>query len=182
MNNSKHSIKTLLALILCGVGVIVSGCKSGITRVGYQLPAGAETQKLDKCPIAIQDNVKYDTNEVQVLGSIHSYDTGFSTDCDEAYTLDIFCREGCMLGADIINITEDKQPDFWSTCYRARAEFLRFKDRDKAQKLYSHARYAPQLIIDRSVKSGRRTRDVIIGTVAGGALGALITWEVTAPH
>jgi len=181
MKDGKLQLKTISIIILCGIAILASGCHSGITRIGYQLPVNTDTRKLDKCSIAIQSDAKYERTEVQLLGSIHSYDTGFSTDCDEAYTLDIFCREGCLLGADVINITQDKQPDLWSTCYRAKADFLRLNDREKAKKLYSDARCAPNLIIDRSVKSSKRTREMIASMVFGGALGGLVTWEATSP-
>jgi hypothetical protein len=123
-----------------------------------------------------------DTNEVVVLGTIHDYDTGFSIQCDEAYVLDIFCREGSMLGADIININEEKQPSVWtSSCYRAKAEFLRFKDREKAKDLVSDAKYAPEAIIERSAKYSKRSQEVIAGAVFGGLLGAIIVSAATDP-
>lgn len=175
-------MKTKLMMFLCGVAILVSGCAAGITRTGYQLPKNQERNKLQRCPIAIQCNAKYDGNNIVVLGSIHEYDTGFSVDCDEAYILDIFCREGCMLGADIINITEEHQPDLWSTCYRAKAEFLRVKDREQAKGLLSDPKYAPNLIIERSVKSKKRTRELITAGVLGGELGAIIVWSATTPH
>jgi hypothetical protein len=175
-------MKTTLMLLLCSAAILVSGCAAGITRTGYQLPKNQSAKDLERCPIAIQCNAKYDSNNVVVLGSILEYDTGFSTYCDEAYVLDIFCKEGCMLGADIINITEENQPDLWSTCYRAKAEFLRFKDREKAEGLLSDAKYAPNLIIERSVKSNKRTKEVITASVLGGALGAIIVWTATSPH
>jgi hypothetical protein len=125
----------------------------------------------------------YSPNDVEVLGSIHAYDTGFSTDCDEAAILDIFCREGNMLDVDIINITEEKQPNpLTSTCYRARAEFLRFKDREKAKDLVSDPKYAPNLIIERSIATGKRNREVITGAVLGGLLGAIVVTAATDPN
>jgi len=175
-------MKTILILLLSSVAMLISGCATGITRTGYQLPKDQEAKTMERCPIAIQCNTKFDTNNVEVLGSIHAYDTGFSTYCDEAYVLDIFCKEGCMLGADIINITDEDRPNFWDTCYRAKAEFLRFKDREKAKGLLSDAKYAPDLIIERSAKSKERTRDVIAASVLGGALGAIIVWTATSPH
>jgi hypothetical protein len=174
-------MKILLLMVLCGAAYLVSGCAAGITRTGYQLPKGQNSKDLQRRPIAIQCNGKFDTNDVEVLGSIHAYDTGVSTDCDEAYVLDIFCREGTMLGADLINITEEKQPNPWtSTCYRAKAEFLRFKDREKTKDLVSDAKYAPNLIIERSVAAGKRTRDVIVAAVVGGALGGVVGGAVGA--
>jgi hypothetical protein len=182
MKIDKRQMKAILTMSLGSVVILISGCAAGITRTGYQLPENMEAKSLEKCPIAIQRNAKYDSNDLVALGSIHSYDTGFSIDCDEAYTLDIFCKEGCMLGADLINITEEKQPDLWSTCYRAKAEFLRFKDREKVKGLLSDADYAPNLIIERSVKSQKRTREVIAASVLGGVLGTIVVWSATAPH
>ena len=169
-------------MVLCCTTLFVSGCAAGISRTGYQLPVGQTSKDLPRRPIAIQCNAHYNTNDVEILGSIHDYDTGFSTDCDEAAILDIFCREGSMLGANLINITEEKQPNFWtSSCYRAKAEFLRFKDREKAKGLLSDAKYAPDLIIERSVAAGKRNREVIAGAVFGGVLGAIIVTAVNAP-
>jgi hypothetical protein len=175
-------MKTTLMMVLCGAAILASGCAAGITRTGYRLPENQNSKDLQRCPITIQCNAKYDTNDVVVLGSIHAYDTSISTDCDEAYVLDIFCREACMLGADLINITEEKQADLWSSCYRARAQFLRFNDREKAKGLLSDAKYAPNLIIDRSVKSQKRNREVIAGAVLAGPLGMIVVWTATTPH
>jgi hypothetical protein len=139
-------------------------------RSGVQKPAPAS-----HC----QCNVPFNTNDVVVLGTIHDYDTGFSINCDEAAILEMFCREGTMVGADIVDITWERQPNPWtSTCYRATAEFLRFKDREKAKSLVSDPWYAPHLIIERSIISGQRNREVLIGAVSGGLLGGLIVTSV----
>jgi len=176
-------MKPALLMALCCASILASGCAAGISRTGYQLPAGQTSKDLPKRPIAIRCEWKYDTNDVVTLGTIHDYDTGFSTDCDEVYVLDVFCREGSMLGADIINITQEKQPSPWtSTCYRAKAEFLRFKDREKAIGLVSDAKYAPEAIIERAAKYSKRNTEVLAGEVAGGLLGAIVVSAVTDPN
>jgi len=163
--------------------VLASGCAAGISRTGYRVPAGQTAKNMPRRPIAIRYQMAYSTNDMEVLGSIHAYDTGLSTDCDEAAVLDIFCREGNMVGADIINITEEHQPNPWtSTCYRARATFLRYKDRDNAKDLISDPKYAPNLIIERSIASGKRTREVITGMVVGGVLGWIVVAGATDPN
>ena len=172
-------MKRTLMVVLSSAVIFVSGCASAIKRTGYQLSEGQSAKRLERCPVAIQCNANHEKTNVEVLGSINASDTGFSVDCDEAYVLDIFCKEACALGADLVLITEEKQPDFWSTCYRARAEFLRFKDRDKAKDLFSDARYAPELIIDRSEISKKRTRAVITGAVMGGVLGGIAASAAT---
>ncbi len=174
-------MKTTLSIIFCGIIVLLSGCAAGISRTGYKPPENKIATTPPR-PIAIQCNAKYDTNDVVVLGAIHAYDTGFSTACDEASILDIFCKEGNSLGADLIDLTEEKQPDFWSTCYRAKAQFIQFKDREKAKGLVSDAKFAPELVIERSVESKKRSRDLIMATVFGGALGAIIVTSVESSH
>ena len=168
-------MKTTLLMVLCCASILASGCAAGITRTGYQIPAGQTSKDLPRRPIAIRCNATYDTNDMVMLGSIHDYDTGFSTDCNEAAILDIFCREGCMVGADLINITEEKQPNPWtSTCYRAKADFLRFKDREKVKNLVSDAKYAPEEIAKRVAATHKRTEEVMVGVVVGGVAGGAI--------
>jgi hypothetical protein len=59
---------------------------------------------------------------------------------------------------------------------------LRFKDREQAKVLLSDAKYAPDLIIDRSEKSKKRAREIIAASVMGGLLGGLVVSAVTVPH
>ena len=168
-------MKIALLMILCGTVVLWSGCAAGIKRTGYQMPPGQTSKTLPRRPIALQCDVHYQTNDVEILGSIQAYDTGLSTDCDEAVVLDTFCREGMFLGADVINITQEKQPNPWtSTCYRAKAEFLRFKDREKSRDLVSDAKYAPEEIAKRVAVTHKREKEVITGVVVGGAAGGVI--------
>lgn len=169
---------TAVALVLLSFSI---GCATGLKRVGYQLPAGSDAKNLQRCPIAVRSGAHYDAAAVEVVGGLKAFDTGFSTTCDEAYILDLFCKEACAIGADVVNVTEEHQPDWWSTCYRANAEFLRYKDREQAKVLLSDAKYAPELIIDRAEKSKKRTRTIIAASVMGGVLGGLIATAVTTP-
>lgn len=179
-----YYLKTFL--ILCGATAILSGCTSGITRTGYRLPSGQTSVAATNSPIAIKCNAHYSTNDVVLLGSIHAYDTGFSTRCDEAYVLGIFSEEGRMLGADVINITEERQPDFWSTCYQAKAQFLHFKDRKMAMEVYSDPKYAPDLVAERSNKSiqleAAEAGGAIGGLIGGAIAVAIVTSESTPSH
>jgi len=176
-------MKLALMMILCCAAILASGCAAGITRTGYQLPPGQTSENLPKRPIAIQYQAKFDTNDVIILGTIHDYDTGFSTKCDEATVLDIFCREGSMVGADLIDITEEKLPNPWtSTCYRATAAFLRFKDREKAESLVSDAQYSPEEVAKRVAAANKRNEEIVVGAVAGGLVGATIVSAVTDPN
>jgi hypothetical protein len=48
-----------------------------------------------------------------------------STNCHAEAIEQILKCEAKKLDADIINIIELKPPDFWSTCYRVKAKFLK---------------------------------------------------------
>lgn len=120
--------------------IMFIGCSSTMTRYGYspqRLPINADT----KCNIPIKRNFSYEKNEVEILGSIKAGDSGFSVKCGEAYVLNQFQREACALGADLVNIINESRFDLLSTCYRAKAEFLRFKDREKVRNLASDPIY-----------------------------------------
>ncbi len=128
--------KTLLFLSL----VMFVGCASSMKRTGYNvkdLPVKTDAQ----CNIPIKRSLTYKNEEVDVLGTIQAGDSGFSVKCGEAYVLKQFQQEGCALGADLVNILDEKRIDILSSCYRAKAEFVRFKDREKAKSLASDPLY-----------------------------------------
>ena len=138
-------MKITLSTVWCGAALLLAGCAAGITRTGYKPTPNQSPGGTPGRPIAIQSHAIYNSDDVVVLGSIHVYDTGFSTACDEADVLGIFLKDASALDADLIDITEEKEPDFLSSCYRARATFLHFKDREKAKSLVSDAKYASYL-------------------------------------
>jgi len=152
--------------------LLLSGCAAGIKRYGYDLKLLEGAESMPRQPVAIQFQADYGEDEVEVLGRIRSYETGFAVKCDEGYVLDIFCTEARALGADVVNIVSEKHPNFWVTCYRAEAEFLRFNDRAKAQGLESDPQYAPELVAKRSKKTKDTMRastamSIVTGAVVG---------------
>ncbi|HEU6448510.1 MAG TPA: DUF1080 domain-containing protein [Verrucomicrobiae bacterium] len=176
-------MKIFSVMFLCFVALLISGCAVGISRTGYQLPRNKTTKDFEPCPIVLKADWKYDTNDVVLLGSIHDYDTGFSTHCDEVTVLDIFTREGCMLGADVINIIKEKDPSIWSSsCYRAKAQFLRLKDRSQVTNLVSDAEFSPERVRVHAEAIRKRNDKamigVMVGAAAGGAVGGVIVGEV----
>jgi hypothetical protein len=170
--------RALLSGLSAGL-LALCGCAAGISRQGYTLRDINKPGHPTDCHLTVKCNATYALADADVVGHIEAFDTSVSINCDEAYVLDIFCKEACALGADVVNVTDEHYPNFWSTCYRAKAEFLRYKDRDQVKLLVSDAKYDPQLIIQRSKESKKRTEAVIIATVMGGVLGGLI---VSAAH
>ncbi|MDP2906009.1 MAG: hypothetical protein Q8O22_06905 [Candidatus Omnitrophota bacterium] len=121
--------------------ILLAGCASVITRYGYDVKDISNKNAYLGCSIPIKKDLQYNKNDMEVLGSVKSGDTGFSLECGKGYVLGIFKQEACALGADLINITYERGFDIWSSCYRAKAEFLRFKDREKVKTLRSDAAY-----------------------------------------
>jgi hypothetical protein len=152
----------LLPLALCG-------CASGFSRHGYTKPDLISAPITGDQPIVIQCNATFDNADVVILGEIRAYDTGISLKCEESYVLGVFCQEGRALGADLVNVTKESYPDLWSTCYRANAQFVRFKDRAKASALVSDAKYNPALIAERSKETFRENAMLFSGDLVFGS-------------
>jgi len=129
-------------LILCVILFALSGCSVGIMRIGYSTPKDTAAINGASCNIAIKFQAKYSKDEVDVLGTIKSYATGLSINCGEINVLTIFYKDACAQRADIINIVEERQPDSWSTCYRAEAELIRLKDREKVLQARTDEKYS----------------------------------------
>ena len=136
----KHINRNLPFFLLLSISL--AGCASVITRQGYDLKDIPNRNAHLGCSIPIKKDFQYNKNEVEILGSIKSGDTGFSLECGKGYVLGIFRQEACALGADLINITYERGLDLWSSCYRAKADFLRLRDRDKTKSLGSDVAYS----------------------------------------
>ena len=114
--------RALLSGLSAGL-LALCGCAAGISRQGYTLGDVRQPGHPTDCHLAFKCKATYESNEVEVVGHIKAYDTSVSVTCDEAYILDIFSKEACALGADVVNVTDEHYPSFWSTCYQAKAEF-----------------------------------------------------------
>lgn len=160
-------IKSFLLIAL----VCLSGCVSGTSHRNNNTAATAPvapTAPAEPCRIAIKFRMKYDPANVEVLGSKQG------SQPDEGRVLQRFCNEACRLGADLVNILEEKQPDKWSSCYRAKVEFVRFKDRDVVKKLYSDISYDSQFVHQRVQEAKQRDRDEMRAAIIRGAIGGAV--------
>ncbi len=154
---------------------LLFGCAAAVKRQGYSV---VNSQIVADCKVLILGYEPFDPNRMELLGSIEMYDTGFSLYCDEEYVLRKMKEEACALGADIVNITDEKQPDFWSTCYRAKADFIRFKNREEAALIESDPHYDPVKVRERSQETWRRVQAAISAGIMGGTVGG----SMTIPH
>jgi hypothetical protein len=174
--------KIVLGLLLVLISNVL-GCYSSITRSGYSTK-DLKTNLSPCTDIIIKKNGSLSEDVATVVGKIKAGDTGFSFVCSEKYVLGIFRKDACGLEADIVNIIEETQPSFWrSTCYRAKADLLRCKDKNFLAQIKSDPQYTPELVNERSKKT------VILntagmgaaGVVGGGVLGAGIAVAMVSP-
>ena len=164
--------KRIISIMVCFLFLFAS-CTSSIKREGYVLDHSTVSQA-DCANTIIVRSLDYDPGLVVPLGKISASDSGFSVDCSEKFVIDSFKKDACAVGADIVNITKDSQPDFWSTCYRAEAELLRIKDREKLSNIKSDSRYSEQNVGHRSGYTECMNSGFIAATAFGGLVGALI--------
>ena len=151
----------------------LTGCSIGISRIGYNQTELKKNYNEQNCKLAIKCEAQYSSDEVEVLGKIRSYETGFSINCSEIEVLTIFCEDACALGADIVNLTWEELPHTaGSTCYRATAELLRLKDREAATQVKSDEKYYPENLIARAKLADkhfqRRIQKAIEEGIEGG--------------
>ncbi len=168
----KSSLGRLLEVrLLVGVLVLFAlvACTTSLKREGYTVGKTRPIRGACELPVKFQANVP--TENKTVLGKAWAGEPGMGTTCGQDYVLELFQEDACELKADFINIVEEHHPNFWSTCYRARAEFVALK---KKTKLVTDARYSPEEIQKSVLKGEELTKQAISAGVAGGAAGALI--------
>jgi hypothetical protein len=139
---SEHTRK-IIFMLLSGL-LLFTGCSHRIVRTGY------DTSKADyrKCNIAVKKCMVV-TDSLVWIGEIRLGDTGFSTLCSEEEAIEILKNEGCAIGANIVNIIEDKRPTLICDCFRCRAEFYRYKS-PLARHEGSDIIYSPRFVEERT--------------------------------
>ena len=164
----KTTIQSSLLIAL----VCLTGCASAPK---YYTTTAATTSlrasdQLEPCRVVIQYHSKYDPAKAGVVKNRKPSGRG-----REDLVLQHFCDEACRIGADLVNIKEEKQS---GSSYFAKVEYVRFNDRDDVRKLRSDISYDGQYINQRvqqiESRKAERTRGAMIGGALGGAVGAAI--------
>ncbi|MBI5665023.1 MAG: hypothetical protein HZC49_08075 [Nitrospirae bacterium] len=157
-------ISILLSLL------IMTACSPRISRHGYEFDP---SRQKEQCDVAMTQFREFSKDEVEVLAEVDVGDTGFTRTCEETDILNILKNEGCMMAAHVVNITKEKRPDWWSTCYRASAEFLRVKDNPAKEKIRTDPAYDEPTIARRVEEDKRRNRTNILGAIFTGMMAGL---------
>jgi hypothetical protein len=153
--------------------VFLASCSHKITRIGYS----DSNPRYGECEISIVRQLNL-PDSLRKVGEIKLGESGFSTSCSEAHAIQILKKEGCALEAHVIHITEERRPDFWSTCYRCSADFYQYAG--EVTITQSDPAYTT-LELDKRVSRDRKTNSSnivlgILGGIAGGIIAALILY------
>lgn len=114
-----------LTLLLCLL-LTLTGCTTAVTY--KQKGASAPAKAADDAIFVYREGMKI-PRPFEVMGTVHVGDTGFTTvggSLDDVMKKVI--ENARQKGADAVQVTSIKAPDFWSTIYRVDANLLRFTD------------------------------------------------------
>ncbi len=67
-------------------------------------------------------------HSLPVIGEINIRDSGFTVNCGRTRIRQMLRERACAAGADAIEITQEKNPDLLSSCYRVKARLIRYAD------------------------------------------------------
>lgn len=150
------------------VPMIFCNCTHKILRSGYAI----QNKEINDCNIAIVRSKTFADTIATKIGEIKLGDTGFSVTCSEQDAISILKKEGCSIGADIINIKEESRSDIVSTCYRCRAEFYKYASPNIQIKTDSD--FLPQSVENRVADDKQRNTIITIIAVAAGLTFGLL--------
>ncbi len=158
---------------LCFLILILNSCSTSsyFVREGYKIHQDQIAQT-SKCRVYITYQHKFNPSDSKELGTIKAEEPGMGVDCQEDYVLRHLVSDACSLGANVINITKESRPNFWSTCYRAEADLLSVQ---KVRNIKTDPKYHPDQIAKRSELGHRKTKEALGAGMAGGIFGAIIT-------
>lgn len=150
--------------------LLLSGCSHRIVRTGYK----ARKSDYRTCDVVITKDTSAVDLQAAKLGEIRLGESGFSVACSEKHAIDILKGEACAINADLIVITDEKRPDFWSSCYRCSADFYRLDNSYHETNFESDEDFASQEVRKRVSKDRSRNASLAIGSAVVGALFALL--------
>ncbi|MCT4639389.1 MAG: hypothetical protein N4A72_16920 [Bacteroidales bacterium] len=110
-------------IIILAIAILsFTGCSYRVVRNGYEKNKHAYYN----CDVLIKKGVTFNLKGAQKVGDIKLGDTGFTNACSEKKAQELLRKEACSIDANLVIITEEKQPSsFGSSCYRCKAELYR---------------------------------------------------------
>ena len=147
----------------------LASCSPAVNRHGYT-PVSASGA--GPCKVAVKLAPAFGADETEEVGQVEVGDSGVSTDCGESVMIGILRSEACAAGASVVAIYQEMRPDLASTCYRARARLLRF--RDPSRTAIDDSRFANVAVTTRSQADSSRTNTALWAAVIADVIGGIV--------
>ena len=111
---------SIMVVILVITMVAVQGCapreKVNVTSTRDALP--------ENCPVTLYGVNEQKPAKYETLATIKFGEKGLSISCNRKEIEAEMRVQACKAGANAIIVIKEKEPDLWSTCYRATAELV----------------------------------------------------------
>lgn len=111
-----------MCLVVSIIFVLLSGCSSTV-KYDNSLPETTNLSKDSNCNLDIAIPPNNLQGSLSKAGDVFIGDSGFSLDCGWDTVMQKLRGKACSVGADAVQVTSVKPPDFFSTCYRVDASF-----------------------------------------------------------
>lgn len=146
----------------------ISGCTSyTVKRSGYEKEQNSQDIK-STAEISIVKFSSFNSNAYEKIGEIKLRDNAFTAGCSESDAIRMLREEASYLGADIVNIIDERRPDMLNSCYSCQAEF--FKTLNPNIKINSSSAFKEENIKDRE---GNDNFKIVAGVVIAITLGII---------
>ncbi len=164
----------LLFVLIAASQSLALGCAPVVTRSGY---TAADVKADAQCNVRFEYRSQLTAEEAREIGRIRVGDSGFSRHCSESEVRQIVRRDACGVGADIVDIQDEKAPSMMATCYHVDARLLALR---AGSNVSSPLASTPQLggsadsLRTKRAKANSRAfvrNAIIIGVVVGVAAG-----------
>lgn len=117
----------LLALLACW-GCTPSVTLNVISQPNPSKPIGCHIDIYRD--IDIYQDPTFIKKPYDVIATMKLRDSGFSIECHRQVGMKIIRDEACMVGGDAVILSQEKNPDAWSTCYRADVSIIAYKNKE----------------------------------------------------
>ncbi len=122
--SSSERVSMLGAVTLTVLSLSVLACAPAVRHVRYDhvtlAPLDAD------CSLDIYEIGETIAKPHDRVGEVYIHDTMFSVNCGREVVRGLMRARACATGADGVEIVKESFPDLFSTCYRVKAEFLKF--------------------------------------------------------
>lgn len=144
--------------------VLFSSCSHRIVRNGYK----NDGELNNNHEVVIQKSISIPDSIAIKVGEIKLGESGFSIACSEEDAIETLKNEATSINADLILITHEKRPDFWSSCYRCNSEFYKYNRLESVQR-FERSQYYDIDKVKNRVKDDRAKNVVraITAAIAG---------------